>query len=392
MPTMPHRFGMFVHFGPYALTGVHEQVRMRRGISRAEYASLAASFKPTEFNAAELVTLAKDAGMEYICFTSKHHDDFCMWDTETTDFNIMKTLGRDLLAELAAECERQGVALSIYYSNPDWNHPNAYNPLSTHQCPPEDGDRPDSALYREYVKSQIRELLTRYGKIYTLFWDIPPKIFDPSLNALARELQPGILINDRGWSEGDFSTPERSIPDGESFTRFTEACQSVGRSSWGYREGEDYFSPAFLARSIDRILQMGGSYLLNIGPDASGRIPREARELVREVGEWYKSVREAFDATPAPELSSGDFFASRRGETVYLHLKQPPISSGLELRGIESQPKSAVLLNDSRKLTLVRDFDPEDFTGIYGECRAPILRLKGLPLDTAMPLVIRIVF
>jgi len=395
MITMPKRFGMFVHWGPYAIPAWHEQIRMRKGISRAEYAEMAAGFCPENYDPEAWVRLAKEAGMEYICITTKHHDGFCMWDTRQTDFNIVKTSGRDILKELSDACRKYGIALSLYYSIPDWNHPCAYNSLSTHQCAPEEGDTPDSAAYRDYVKAQVRELLTGYGPIYTWFWDIPPKIDDPSMNEFVRSLQPDILINDRGWSEGDFSTPERSVPDGDSFPRYTEACQSVGQYSWGYREQEDYFTPAFLAGSMDKIFLMGGSYLLNVGPDRDGVIPAKSREIVEAVGKWYRSVREAFvsGAEPCRDIASGAVWVAKTENTYYLHTKAPLISSGLSLAPLDRLPASAVLLNTGEDIEAVLETYPEDYTGTYGINRAPVLRLRNIPESAGgMPLVFRIQF
>ncbi len=394
MVTMPKRLGMFIHWGPYALHGWQEQERMRLGLDRKTYEDAAAAFSPERFDAEKIVKLARDAGMEYICFTTKHHDGFCMWDTAETNFNIRKTSGRDVLRELSEACEKYGVALSLYYSIPDWHHPCGYNPHSTHQCPPEPGDTPDSERYRAYVKAQVRELLTKYGKIYTWFWDIPPKIEDPSLNALVRSLQPDILINDRGYSAGDFSTPERCVPDGDSFPRYTEACQSVGQSSWGYREAEDYFTPGFLARSMDKILLMGGSYLLNVGPDGYGEIPQKAAEIVRRIGLWYGAVREAYGEgiVPVPARNSGNYWVSgtEDGKTMYLHVKNPLSSTGLALPGWEENPAEVVLLNDGTQIAWDRVVNPEDFTGVFGVSRPPVLRLHGLPAEEQMPLILRI--
>lgn len=231
---MKNRFGMFIHWGIYALYADHEQVLARRNLDNAAYERRMAEFNPVRYDPEEWVKLAKDAGMRYICFTAKHHDGFCMWDTRETAYNIMNTpYGRDVLKLLSDACRKHGMALSLYYSNPDWHEPSAYNPLSTHQWKSIDPSKGDSEKYRAFVKAQLTELLTNYGPIYTLFWDIPPRYEDPSLNALARRLQPGILINDRGYDAGDFSTPERSVPEGSRFERMTEACDSVGEQSWG---------------------------------------------------------------------------------------------------------------------------------------------------------------
>ena len=224
-----NRFGMFVHWGLYALTGVHEQVMACNDLSHAEYERLIDSFEPVEYDPEEWVLLAKQAGMTYLCFTVKHHDGFCMWDTKYTDYSIMHTpYGKDALRMLADACHKHGMKLSLYYSNPDWHHEHAYNPLSTHQWKAKNPAASDLACYREYIKNQLRELLSNYGEIYSFFWDIPPKYEDASMNALIRELQPGILINDRGYDRGDFATPERNVPDGQAFEHLTEACQSVG--------------------------------------------------------------------------------------------------------------------------------------------------------------------
>ncbi len=398
MITMPKRFGMFIHWGPYAITGWQEQVRMRCGIQRQAYRDMAMAFAPRQYDPEAWVRLAKEAGMEYICFTTKHHDGFCMWDTAETDFKSTTTCGRDILAELAEACREYDMALSLYYSIPDWNHPCGYNAVSSHQCPPEEGDTPDMDAYKAYVRAQVRELLTGYGKIYTWFWDIPPQLSDPSMNEWVRSLQPGILINDRGWWDehgqpcGDFSTPERTVPDGEAFTRYTEACQSVGQQSWGYREKEDYFAPAFLARSMDKILLMGGSYLLNVGPDKDGVIPPKAAEIVRRVGQWYRSVQEAFTpvAVPCAAWTSANVWASRADDTLYLHTRAPLTGTGLSLAPHTELPRSVTVLNNGEPVAYSVENVPEDFTGAFGILRAPVLRLHGLPTDTDMPLVIRI--
>ncbi len=273
--THENKFGMFIHWGFYALTGLQEQAIVRYGLDRSYYENLRHSFNPTEYNPEKWVLLAKKAGMKYICFTTKHHDGFCMWDTKYSDYNIMNTpYGKDVLKMLSEACQKHGMLLSLYYSNPDWNYEYGYNPASTHQWYSAQTERVDTEKYREYVKNQVTELLTNYGPIYTFFWDIPPKIYDPSLNELVRKLQPGIFINDRGWSEGDFSTPEREYQatEGRRFTRMTEACNSVGQQSWGYREKEDFYTKRNLCCAIVRIMAMGGSYLLNVGPDAKGVI------------------------------------------------------------------------------------------------------------------------
>ena len=357
---MPHKFGMFIHWGLYSLTGYHEQVRWRFFTPRAEYRKLMNEFNPVKYDPDEWVRLAKDAGMEYICFTTKHHDGFCMFDTKYTDFNIMNTpYHRDVLKELSEACARGGLALSLYYSNPDWDYKYGYNSHSSHQMP-EKGDTEDIEKLKEFQKNQIRELLTNYGKIYTFFWDIPTNISDPSMNEFIRSLQPDILIDDRGWGDkGDFSTPERFVPDGHKFERMTEACQSVGEQSWGYCADEDYFTNRYLTASIDKIRAMDGSYLLNVGPMPDGRIPERSAEIVRRVGKWYNSVKEAFDAEPYL-LENRGLVCTKRGSTLYVHIPDGLNARGLTLKPIDVLPKSVTLLNDGRSLKYSITTRPED--------------------------------
>jgi alpha-L-fucosidase len=379
---MPHRFGMFVHWGLYSLTGYHEQVRWRFFTPRDEYRKLIDKFNPVKFDPDEWVSLAKNAGMEYICITTKHHDGFCMFDTKYIDFNIMNTpYRRDILKELSEACERGGIALSLYYSNPDWNCPFAYNSKSSHQFPSK-GDIEDTEKYREFVKNQLRELLTNYGKIYTFFWDIPTNISDPSMNEFIRSLQPDILINDRGWGDiGDFSTPERSVPEGGKFERFTEACQSVGKQSWGYRADEDYYTARFLIQSIDKIFVKDGSYLLNVGPMPDGRIPEPAAALVRRVGDWYNRVREAFSAEPCAILNDKNLLTTKYNDTLYVHIPDGLNSCGLTLKPLDVLPKSVTLLNDGRPLKYAITTMPEDKDWSTQLLRRPSLHIFNIPAD-----------
>ena len=379
---MPLKFGMFVHWGLYALTGYHEQVRWRFFTPREEYRKLMNEFNPVKFDPDEWVALAKSAGMEYICITTKHHDGFCMFDTKYTDFNIMNTpYGRDVLKELSEACERGGIALSLYYSNPDWSCPFSYNSKSSHQLPSK-GDVEDTQKYREFVKNQLRELLTNYGKIYTFFWDIPTNIADPSMNEFIRQLQPDILINDRGWGDkGDFSTPERSVPDGGKFERFTEACQSVGQQSWGYCRDEDYFTKRFLTSSIDKIRVKDGSYLLNVGPMADGTIPARSADILRRVGSWYNRVKEAFDAEPCSILEDKRLLTTRRGDTLYVHIPDGLNSCGLTLKPLDTLPKSVTLLNDGRRLECAVTTRPEDKDWSTQLLRRQTLHIFDIPAE-----------
>ena len=285
------RFGMFIHWGLYAIPAWHEQILWRGDIRRRDYEKLVGEFNPRQFDPDAWLDVLQEAGMEYLCITTKHHDGFCLWDTAYTDYNVMRTpYGKDIIGMLAEACHRRGVVLGFYYSLPDWHHRNYPNLGRHHEMlGPRPGDDPDDGKYLEFVGNQVRELLTNYGPLGEFFWDINvAKFHAPELNQMIRDLQPDALINDRGPAAGDYSTPERHVPEGTAFTSPTEAVQSLGRESWGYREGEDYYAHKFLMQSVDRILAMGGNYLLNVGPKADGTFPDECdggaaphRRLVR---------------------------------------------------------------------------------------------------------------
>ena len=397
--THENRFGMFIHWGIYALTKSHEQAFARCGIGRAEYEALQHQFNPVEYDPEKWVLLAKENGMEYICFTAKHHDGFCMWDTKYTDYNVMNTpYGKDVLKMLADACRKHGMKLSLYYSNPDWHHPLGYNPNSSHQWRAVDRDTVDTEGYREYVKAQLTELLTNYGPIYTFFWDIPPHIYDPSLNELVRRLQPGIYINDRGWDKGDFSTPEREQQriSGAGFERMTEACNSLGRQSWGYREGEDFYTKRHICCSIDRIMAMGGSYLLNVGPTPEGTISPAYETRLRKVGDWYNRMQGCLVCTEADDFDYGrvddPFIAVCKAGRTYLHFFGGLSTDAVVMENFPALPKTVRLMNTGEKLAFAAEPMPEYFSGETGNAGKQALHISGIPADELSdePIVIEI--
>jgi len=355
------RLGLFIHWGIYAIPGWQEQHQLRLKTPRAEYAKLAARFNPTAFDPDAWLDLAEAAGMSYLVFTTKHLDGFCLWDTETTDFKVTKTpFGRDVLAELADACHRRGMPLGLYFSAIDHHCPFYPNRGKGHELAgPEPGDTPDWLRFVGYMERQIREFCTRYGKLAAFWWDSGNEIGLPAphLNALIRELQPGILINNRGLSDdGDFSTPERDFnPEFDAQARFTkpvEACQAVGAESWGWREDEDYFCDRYLLAEIDRVLARGGNYLLNVGPKPDGRIDAESARILRNIGTWYASVKESLTDVETTEniATEPPVPVTHRGDTLYLHLCRPLNVRRLLLPGITTLPERVTLLNDGRAI------------------------------------------
>lgn len=397
--THENKFGMFIHWGIYALTGLHEQAIARYDLDREYYENLKNSFDPVDYDPEKWVLLAKKAGMKYICITAKHHDGFCMWDTKYTDYNIMNTpYGKDVLKMLADACKKHGMLLSLYYSNPDWHYEYGYNPNSSHQWKSVQTERVDTEKYREFVKNQVTELLTNYGPIYTFFWDIPPKIEDPSLNELVRKLQPGIFINDRGWDKGDFSTPEREYQatEGVSFTRMTEACNSVGQQSWGYRANEDFYTKRHLCCSIDRIMSMGGSYLLNVGPNAKGVIDEKYTEKLMAVGDWYNRMEGCLECAETDtfvyEPRHNKCIATKKNGKTYMHFYNGIFSESVALKNYPSLPKKVRLMNNGSDLPFSIEPLPEFFDGKTGKAEVPFLHIYGIPADefVSEPIVLEI--
>lgn len=384
--THENKFGMFVHWGLYAATGVQEQVFARMNWPRECYEALMHEFNPEKYDPEKWVMLAREAGMEYICFTTKHHDGFCMWDTQYSDYKITNTpYGKDVLKMLADACQKHGMKLSLYYSCPDWNHPNGYNPASSHQWKAKMENGVNHAPYLEYVRNQVRELCTNYGPLYTFFWDIPPRIKDPSINEMIRELQPGIYINDRGYDTGDFSTPEREYQAGdtERFTRMTEACNSLGEQSWGYRENEDFYSLRHLISAIDRMMATGASYLLNVGPDGLGEIPESYASRLRRIGDWYKRMEGALTCHEADTFNYGmkgnKAIVTKKNGKSYFHFPNGIRSSALALTYFPSFPKSVRLLNTGKALPTAIDYLPE-YAAHNGHA-LPFLHITDIPVD-----------
>lgn len=377
------RYGMFVHWGLYSIPGWHEQHQWRARVPRDQYVKLADEWNPKKFNPEQWLDLMQEAGMEYITITTKHHDGFCLWDTKQTRFNTMNTPYRqDIIGKLSDACHKRNVPLCLYYSIADWNHPNYPNQGRHHELAgPEKGDQPDWNRYMEFLKAQVSELCSNYGKIAGFWWDMNVPLYkDPSVNAMIRKLQPSAVINNRGFDDGDFGTPERDFDtaaaEAKTLDRPTEACQSVGMESWGYKKDEDYYTDLHLIRSIDRYLSRDANYLLNVGPTGEGLIPEESSAILRRIGKWHSSVKESFEKTEVTSkiLADKDAIVMVKGKTVYVHFNKGIPGNGFKMKPIAVLPETAVLLNDGRKIDCVVNLCPSDHLE-----QKPYLRLRNLP-------------
>ncbi len=377
------RFGMFIHWGLYAIHGLHEQEQRRYAVPADEYVRLKEAFHPADFHPESWLDLAENAGMDYMVFTAKHHDGFCLWNTKLTDFNVAGTpFGRDVVGELAAACRKRNFPLEMYYSVVDWHHPTYPNQGRHHEIVTAPAQH-DLNAYMEFLKGQIRELCTNYGPVYGIWWDMNvPQHRDPSVHSMIRSLQPAAIINNRGFDDGDYSTPERDFdpesanPDNRAFKRPTEACQSVGVNSWGYRREEDYFSVLYFCRSIARTLAMGGNYLLNVGPDENGVIPPQSTNILKGIGKWFRPVREALTATPAPgTVKDSKILVTKRENAIYVICPDGLESSTLSLRPLDRMPGRAILLNTGEAVECTLDLI------VYERTLPPALRLRNLPVN-----------
>ncbi|MEE1239800.1 MAG: alpha-L-fucosidase [Acutalibacteraceae bacterium] len=385
---MDNKFGMFIHWGIYAVNELQEQELARYDVPNEEYEKLATVFNPVKYDPEEWVLMAKEAGMKYICFTTKHHDGFCMWDTKYTDYNIMNTpYGKDVLKMLADACQKHGMLLSLYYSNPDWHHPNSFNKNASHQWKNRVKKTDNFEAYIEYIKNQITELLTNYGPIYTLFWDISPNVIDPSVNELVRKLQTNIFINDRGFDKGDFSTPERdytNTDEGAYFTRMTEACNALGEQSWGFRRDDDLNSLRYLTTAIDKIMAMNGSYLLNVGPKADGTIDPEQRVLLKKVGDWYNRMEGSLEDTVPDtfdyKVQKNKCIVNKRNGKSYFNFYEGICSSGVAIGDFPNLPKKVRLLNTGKELPFKTEILPEFLDPDTGK-GLEFLHIQKIPVD-----------
>ncbi len=336
------RFGMFIHWGPVSLKGT--EIGWSRGseVPIEEYDNLYKQFNPSNFNADEWVKLAKDAGMKYIVFTSKHHDGFCMWDTKYTDYNIMNSpFKRDVMKELADACKKQGMALGFYHSTCDWHHPDF--PLTS---PGGKVKRPTSNLdrYTTYLKNESVEIIKKYGPLLVMWYDVPME-FDAvrgqSVIDEIRKVQPDIIVNNRTGAKGDFDTPEQRVGDFQ-IDRPWETCMTIA-NQWAWKPNDQVKSPEQCLHSLIRSAGGGGNLLFNVGPMPDGRIEPLQVTRLREMGEWLKKYGYSiFGTRGGPFKPTSWCVSTRNDKTIYLHIlnwkgESPKIvfpSAGMNIMGI----------------------------------------------------------
>jgi alpha-L-fucosidase len=371
------RFGMFIHWGLYALPARHEWVKNRERITDEAYRKYFDHFDPDLYNPAEWARAAKNAGMKYFVVTAKHHEGFCLWDSKLTDYKAPKTpAGKDLLRPLVEAMRAEGLRVGFYYSLLDWHHPeytvDLYHPMRDDKEFTAGAKGRDLGKYVDYLFGQVRELLTDFGKIDVLFLDYSFPGPDgkgrnewrsEKLIKMIRELQPGIIVNDRldlldvpgGW---DYRTPEQFIPrewvQAEGRQVPWETCQTFS-GSWGYyRDESTWKSVRQLIVMLVETVSKGGNLILNVGPTGRGILDQRALDRLQGIGQWMKSNgRSVYGCTQAP----GEFPVppnclltwNPATKRLYVHVLEWPMGI-LHLDGFAGRVAYAQLLYDASEV------------------------------------------
>lgn len=358
------KFGMFIHWGLYAIPagewkdhyvrGIGEWIMKVEQIPAAEYAMLANQFNPVEFNADEWAQLAQDAGMKYMVITSKHHDGFAMFRSKASEYNIVDAtpFGRDPMAELAEATAKRNIDFGFYYSqSQDWYEPNAAG--NTWDFP----EKRDPLPYLENkVFPQVEELLTNYGKMALVWFDTPMLLTKEQvvdLKKLVKKYQPDCLVNDRiGYGQGDyFQMGDNSTPPFVYDWNVWEVPATLN-DTWGYKKNDqNWKKPGDLIYKLTDIVSKGGNYLLNVGPDARGVIPLESQDILRKMGKWLSVNGDAIYGTShSPLFMPGTSWkCTVKPWKMFIHVFN--YSNGeLRFRGLESEIEKAYLLKDGKKI------------------------------------------
>src|SRR6516162_2776898 len=357
------RFGMFIHWGLYSVLGRHEWVMENEGIPVAEYEQIAKRFKPKPNAARDWAKLAKAAGQKYMVMTTKHHEGFCHFDTKTTEYCAPKQgPGRDLVREYVDAARAEGMRVGFYYSLMDWHHPDGA------RCATDEAAR---QRFVAYIHGQIRELLTNYGKIDILWYDVASPLDakgweSEKMNAMVFQLQPEIIVNNRNKLDGDFSTPEQRI---EAAKNAWESCMTMN-GSWGYHKNDDdWKTPKTVVRNLVSCARDTGNYLLNIGPKPDGSIPEESVRILSSVGKWMdRNGQSIYKSEKCQPRRSNYASFSRNGDTLYMHIHFWPGDTPV-IGGLRNKLKSARMLATGREIRFEQDDFRVRFSGL-GE-RAP---------------------
>ncbi len=370
------RFGLFIHWGLYAAAARHEWVKHHEETPDDDYRNYFRYFNPDLLDPGDWAKKARAAGMRYVVLTAKHHEGFCLWDTQYTDYKATNTpCGKDLLREIVGAFRQEGLRIGFYYSLIDWHHPDftidPLHPLRNHPMAKEWNMTRDMERYRGYMKNQVRELLGNYGDIDILWFDFsyPEKTlhdlkgkgqedWDSSgLLSLARELRPGIIVNNRldmPPEMADIHTPEQYQPTSWLTVKgkpiYWEACQTFS-GSWGYHRDEtSWKSPEQLIQMLVNTVSCGGNLLMNAGPTARGCLDYRATAALDTYARWMAlHSRSIYNCTRSVHTPPADCRYTQNGERLYVHVFSWPFRH-LHLPGLQDKVAYAQLLNDASEI------------------------------------------
>jgi len=336
------KLGMFIHWGLFSILGRDCWAMGDEDIPLAQYEPLAKQFQPARNAPRAWAKLARESGMKYVVLTTKHHEGFCLFDSKLTNYCAPRQgPGRDLVREYVDAARAEGLRAGFYYSLMDWHHPDWLHAKD---------DPAARRRFLDYTHGQIRELLTNYGKIDILWYDMPVPLDaagweSEKMNRMVFELQPEIVVNNRNLLAGDFSTPEESTQAAQGDW---ESCMTMN-DSWGYTiSDETWKSPQRIVRDLVECSRDGGNYLLNIGPKADGSIPEPSIRILNDVGRWMKQNGTAIYGSEKCRFPHGNIEAfTRKGNTLYVHVHFWP-GETVTVGGVTTKVKSAKLLATGR--------------------------------------------
>ena len=415
------RFGLFLHWGLYAIPARGEWVRSVERIPNGEYDPLMIEFDPRHYDMREWMAAAKGAGMQYAVLTAKHHDGFCMFDSAYTEFKSTNSpAGRDFVREFLAAAREAGLRAGLYFSLIDWRHPD-FPHFGDRNHPMRDdpaygNEGRDFGRYLDYMHAQVRELCSNYGKLDLLWFDFSYGELrgeawrGTQLMEMVRALQPDVVVNNRlevsgeGFGSlaacaptpfhGDFVSPEQIVPpdglrDAQGRPLVWESCVTMN-NHWGYCAQDHFYKPApMLIKKLVECVSKGGNLLLNVGPDAQGRFPDQALAILAELGRWIDKNGRSIYGCGGAGLPKPDFGRyTRRGDTLYAHIFENTVGP-LPLFGVDKDRILAIRrLADGSEVKLSQSWVHSDYPGLAFADLGPDPALPD-PIDTVLEIRLR---
>ena len=415
------RFGMFIHWGLYSIPARGEWVRSDEQMPESEYMPYFDEFNPRDYNPRAWAKAAKEAGMQYVVLTAKHHDGFCLFDSQYTDFKSTNTkLGRDIVRDFVEAVRAEGLRVGLYFTLIDWHHPDyphygdRYHPMRNHpEC---SNENRDFNRYLEYMFNQAREICSNYGKLDLLWFDFS---YDhmrgetwkaTEFIEMVRSLQPNVIIDNRlevsgeGFGSlhdcrptpyhGDFVTPEKFIPpqgilDVEGNPMLWEVCATMN-NNWGFNGTDSFYKPAsMLIKKLVECVSKGGNMILNVGPDAQGNIPPQSQAILRDIGRWMHDNAESIYGCGRSELPRPEFGrVTQKDKTLYFHMYENTMGPA-PLLGLRAEDVAGIrLLSTGQEIPVSTSWVHSDYPDIVFADLGPDPVLPD-PVDTVLKVMLK---